>query len=185
MKRILVVGDSWAAGYDDTLKRDTDGFAGVLGIEAYLRQAVSGSTATQWASDFNGRLTAALETPCDAVAVFLGGNDAFAAIQDGKITTDEVFAYLSAASKVFKALADRHPRLIVGLYANPFPMDMWARAATAILNGSIRACAPAGTRFVECDKFLLPEDLGTGMPPHPTPSGYGKIAEEIQHLAEA
>jgi phospholipid transport system substrate-binding protein len=49
-------------------------------VEITRTQAVSGSTAAQWAADFEGRLTRALATHCDACAVFLGGNDAFAAI---------------------------------------------------------------------------------------------------------
>lgn len=184
MADVLVVGDSWSAGYDDALKRDTGGWAETLGVPAPLRQAVSGSTAEQWMRDFDGRLTAALNTPCDAAVVFLGGNDAFAAISDGVISAAEAVNYFTSVRSVLARLSDRHPVMLVGLYANPSPESPQACAAAALLNGSIRMCSPPTARFIDCQALFSFPDLGRGMPPHPTPSGYVKIAREVMRILE-
>lgn len=182
MKRIAVVGDSWAAGYDDTFARDMGGWAAVLGIPDYLRMAVSGSTARQWASDFGGRLSAACAVQKDCSVVFLGGNDLFRAMDDGKIEPNEIVALFNDVGFVVRRLAQTAP-VLVGLYGNPYPEDPKAVIAAKLLNFCIRSACPAGTVFVDCSTFLGPGDIGPGI--HPTPSGYGKIAEEVQHMAEA
>lgn len=182
MKRIAVVGDSWAAGYDDTFARDMGGWAAVLGIPDYLRMAVSGSTARQWASDFGGRLSAACAVQKDCTVVFLGGNDVFRAMDDGKIEPAEIVALFNDIGFVVRRLSDSAP-VIVGLYSNPYPGDVKAAVAVKLLNFCIKEACPAGTHFIECAEFLGHGDTGPGI--HPTPSGYGKIAEEVQHLAEA
>jgi lysophospholipase L1-like esterase len=182
MKRIAVVGDSWAAGYDDTFARDAGGWAAVLGVPDYLRMAVSGSTARQWASDFGGRLSDACAVQKDCSVVFLGGNDLFRAMDDGKIDPSEVIALFNDVGFVVRRLSEAAP-VIVGLYANPYADDPKAAVAVRLLNFCIRGACPAGTRFIECAAFLERGDIGPGI--HPTPSGYGKIAGEVQHLAEA
>ena len=73
---LLVIGDSWASAHEADTDNPNAGWPEILGIPSERRQAVAGSTAAQWAADFDGRLSRAIQTPSQAVFVSIGGNDA-------------------------------------------------------------------------------------------------------------
>ena len=76
MTDLLCIGDSWIE-CDEDYKWPV-----LLGVPPSLRQGVGGTTAHQWASDHNGMLTRAINTPADDVFVSVGGNDLRNALAD-------------------------------------------------------------------------------------------------------
>lgn len=157
VKRLLVVGDNLAAGH--VAEDGTDnGWPVMLGIPQELRQGVDGTTAAQWAADVNGMLSHALATPCDAVLVCLGGNDAFAAWADKRITSDEVANVATNAAVVVNALMSKGVPVYVLLYANPWPTDWTAGLAVFGLNNTIAFKVPTSVEIVRASEILtLPE----------------------------
>lgn len=179
MKRLLVLGDSWMAGYVDG-EGDTGILYNLLGTPPALRQAVSGSTATQWDSGYNNMLCKAMSTRCDAVVLSLGGNDALAALNDdGKITEIELNAMLAAVSGFVGLLASKFHEVYVVLYANPKPGDWKTAIAVMLLNAALASAVPSTVRLVRAASVLSSSDFpGTGI--HPSRSGYEKLAALIR-----
>ena len=157
MKRLLVVGDSWAAGHVAEDATD-NGWPVMLGIPQELRQGVDGTTAAEWAADVGGRLSNALATPCDAVLVCLGGNDAFAAWGDQKITPEEISLVGSNTAKVVTSLLTKGVPVHVLLYANPWPADWRARIAVFALNNAVTFRIPPNVNLIRSSEVIsLPE----------------------------
>ena len=176
---ILVVGDSWSsavvAGEGDRI-----GWPLMMGIADNMRQAVAGSTAAQWAADFEGRLTRAAQTQADVVILSLLGNDAFAAIADGTVTPGEVQDGVLALRRVIEAV--RKARTIVLLYADPFSgRDIKSAIACPLLNAAICGALPDGVETFDTRHVLLPEHFD-GRDIHPNRIGHEAIAEGLHKM---
>ena len=178
----LVVGDSWSsavvAGEGDRM-----GWPLMLGISDDMRQAVAGSTAAQWAADFDGRLTRAAQTPADVVIVSILGNDAFAALADGTVTPDEVSAGVSALRRMVETV--RKSRTIVLLYADPFGgRDIRSAIACPLLNAAICGAVPDGVETFDTRTVLRPDHFdGTDI--HPNRAGHEAIAVGLAAMLTA
>lgn len=179
MKRVLFLGDSWMASRVDG-EGDTGLMYDILDIPASMRQAVSGSTAAQWSVDHNHMLSKAMSTRCDAVVLSLGGNDAFAALNnDGKITEDEISAMLTAVSSVVGLLTAKFKEVYVVLYANPYPGNWRSAFGSMMLNAALISAMPSTVRLIHSSAVLIDADFpGTGI--HPNRSGYEKLAALIR-----
>lgn len=187
-RKILIVGDSHAKGFLPHSKIDSDAIGIRLGSPAEMRIAISGSTAEQWASDFNMRLTLAQLAAQDAEAtlISLGGNDLFKAAQDGHVEDAEIAALCCHVFHVLEELALPSKRTFVLLYGYPFmTVDAHKLMAVTRLNAFIAGVARTvaalhGVRIETLDErmILIPEDW-PGDDIHPFESGYIKIAEEI------
>jgi lysophospholipase L1-like esterase len=178
----LVVGDSWSsavvAGEGDRM-----GWPMMLGIADDLRQAIAGSTAAQWADNFDGRLTRAAQTSADVVIISLLGNDAFAAIADGTVTPDEVSAGVSALRRTVETV--RKARTIVLLYADPFcGRDIRSAIACPLLNAAICGALPDGVETFDTRSVLLPHHFD-GRDIHPNRAGHEAIAAGLADMLTA
>jgi lysophospholipase L1-like esterase len=149
----------------------------MLGIADDMRQAVAGSTAAQWAADFDGRLTRAAQAQADVVILSMLGNDAFAAIADGTVTPEEISAGLTALHRVVATV--RKSRTIVLLYADPFSgRDLRAAIACPLLNGAICGALPPGVETFDTRLVLRPEHFD-GSDIHPNRAGHEAIAAAL------
>lgn len=149
----------------------------MLGIAEDMRQAVGGSTAAQWAADFEGRLTRAAQTPADVVILSLLGNDAYAALADGTVTPEEVEAGVAALRRVIETV--RKSRTIVLLYADPFSgRDARSAIACPLLNAAICSALPDGVETFDTRRVLLPQHFD-GRDIHPTRAGHEAIADGL------
>jgi lysophospholipase L1-like esterase len=149
----------------------------MLGIPDEMRQAVSGSTAAQWAANFDGRLTKAAQTPADVVILSLLGNDAFAALADGVATPQEILAGIAALRHVIETV--RKPRTIVLLYADPFcGSDIRKAIACSLLNVAIVTAIPGGVEILDLRTVLGPPHFD-GVDIHTNKVGQEAIAEAI------
>lgn len=180
MKRLLVVGDSWAAGHVAEDATD-NGWPLMLGIAPELRQGVDGSTAAQWAADSGGMLSRALQTPCDAILMCLGGNDAFAAWADRRINADEIAAISANVKTVADALATKGVPLFILLYANPYPSDWRAKFAVVGINAAIALGLPAGATALSASNALTSEESWARNDFHPSYAGHRALAAFIAH----
>jgi lysophospholipase L1-like esterase len=153
-------------------------------MDAEARQGVSGSTAAQWASDFDGRLSLARDTDSDAVVISLLGNDARHAVSDGQVTADEIAAGLRDMRAVVQAVL--RPLTIVLLYADPFcGTQAQARVGVPLLNGAIRwACNGLPVVFADTGAWLTREHFD-GRDIHPTRAGHAVIAAQMLDIISA
>jgi len=184
MKTIVVGGDSWNKGFDDLSRTDDGGWVKQLSPMWYnpINLAVSGSTAKQWADDFEGRLSTIEVMECDAVVMSLGGNDLLHAIADGMLTTSEIVTMLTSINTVLTRIKCFKKRLIVILYANPKADRQDMAIGVKLLNAMIRQMAPADTEFIDCSTFLTSEDFYLLGGIHPNTKGYAKIAAEVERI---
>ena len=177
MKRILVVGDSWAAGHVAETQTD-EGWPVMAGVPDYLRQGVDGSTAVDWANDKNGMLTRALGTPCDAVVVSLGGNDVMYA--GSKMTPALVAGIVRALSTVVNRLAEAHPQVWLMTYANPYPDRPDVGLAVMAMNFGIRLSGgSAKAKIFDTAKLLTEAGDFAAADFHPSLAGHRKLADAI------
>jgi len=178
----LVVGDSWSSAVVAG-EGDHAGWPLNLGIAGEMRQAVAGSTAAQWAADFDGRLTRAAQTQAETVILSLLGNDAFAALADGTVTPDEVIAGVTALRYVVETV--RKGRTIVLLYADPFcGRDPRSAIACPLLNSAICGALPAGVETFDTRSVLRPEHFD-GRDIHPNRAGHEAIAAGLRDMLTA
>ena len=170
----MTVGDSWASG---VVAGSGCGWPLLLGIPDALRQAVSGSTAQQWAMDFDGRLTRAARTQADVVVISLLGNDAMAAMTDGAVTVRDVADGLKHLRCVIEEV--RKPRTIVMLYADPF-VGLQTRFAVAVqmLNVAICSQLPPGVETFDTRTVLRHEHFDA-RDIHPNADGHVAIARAL------
>lgn len=138
MNKILVIGDSWSSAVVAG-NPASGGWPEMIGIPAEMRQAVAGSTAAQWAADFEGRLTKAINTPSDIVILSLLGNDLRAALADGTLTLFELNMAIGSFRHVLHRIVEDRRRVLVMLYADPSGGDRRMAVAVALLNQTIRA----------------------------------------------
>ncbi len=177
--RILLLGDSIMAGRLPGTKIDA-GVGAALFLTPELRQAISGSTAVQWADNVDNRLHQACLTYSDVTVISLLANDAFAALADGVITDAEKIAALAAFGHVIRELRDYHPRILVVLYQDPF---FGARpdvaAGVRMMNDAIVAACPSGTELLDLRSILNNPAFYDGVDIHPNQAGYDAVAAEI------
>ena len=173
---LLVIGDSWASAHEADTDNQYAGWPEILGVQPDRRQAVAGSTAAQWAADFDGRLTRAIATPAEAVFVSIGGND---------VGNLRGFADASRAifniRKVVGSFAGTRGTVVM-LYANPFPGNADVESAVGMLNGAIRyACRGLKVMFFDSGKLFLPEHFlqRHDHDIHPTRAGWALVAEAL------
>lgn len=178
----LVLGDSWSSAVVAG-EGDRAGWPLMLGIPDDMRQAVGGSTAAQWAADFDGRLTLAAQTPAYTVILSLLGNDAFAALSDGSVTPDELVAGATALRWVIETA--RKARTIVMLYADPFSgTDQKAAVVCQLLNAAIEYSLPNGVETFDTRTVLRPEHFD-GHDIHPNRAGHEAIAAGLRDMLTA
>lgn len=184
--RVLTVGDSWASAYVNGV--NDAGWPSILGIPNEMRQAVAGSTAAQWAADYNNWLTQAANTAADVVVISLLGNDVFAALSDGVVTPYEIGGGISNLSKVISIVSK--PRTIVFLYTNPFKGRSAEESARgdiicALLNGAIRVSCDRSsvyssqTSLFDTGLVLQPQHFD-GKDIHPNQEGQEMIATALK-----
>jgi len=193
--RLVVIGDSWNAGYDDLLKADTGGWAAMLPKDRFAVKnlSVSGSTAEQWANNFGSRLAqaVALFDECDCYVVSLGGNDAFAYLSENSdggaaITQAERERGIASLVKVLQALRATGKRVLVMQYANPYSGNIATAAGCDVLNLAIRwagRTAKVGPSDYICSSTVLSEQgMMSGVGIHPTPLGYAALSKLIEGM---
>lgn len=188
MNNILVIGDSWASA---VVAGDPahGGWPQILGIPAELRQAVPGSTAAQWANDFEGRLTRSYATPADVAIVALSGNDAINAMADGVLSPKELIDLLTFTCGVLTgARGEGEPQRPVYMlgYADPFcGRDPRMSIGVTVLNSALEALfiandtVPGG--FIRTADILGP-DCFDGLDIHPNLKGHEAIAQRIAEV---
>lgn len=190
---VLIIGDSHAKGYLPHTCVDSDAIGTALGTPAELCQAVSGSTADDWAQNFSDRLNFAIADSLgvEAVLVSLGGNDAFKAAADGTVSDFEVAALCVNLAHVLREIAVHAPRVFVLLYGYPFAVrDPVKVDALRRLNAFIAATAATvakldGVRIELIDESdILDEADWPGDDIHPFVTGYNKIGREIARRLE-
>jgi len=177
---ILVLGDSWASAVEADTGRDA-GWPQIMGIPDTHRQGISGSTAAEWAADLDGRLTHAMGTQARCVIISLMGNDARAAVEDGRVTARELADALASMRHVVNAC--RRPRTVVLLYADPYGgTQTQSSIAVPIINAAIRAaCLGLNVVYADTGAWLQPEHFD-GRDIHPTRAGHQVIAERMRAL---
>ena len=175
----LVIGDSWSSAVVAG-EGDRAGWPLILGIPDDLRQAVSGSTAAQWAGDFEGRLTRASQTRADVAIISLLGNDAFAAVADGRVTSEEVDQGVAALRAVITSAGKK--RTIVLLYTDPSGgEDKRSAVVCSLLNAAIRGALPPRAEYFDTQSVLRPEHFN--WPDiHPNKEGHQAIAAGLREM---
>ena len=178
---ILVIGDSWSSAVVAG-EGDRCGWPQILGIPENNVQAVAGSTAAQWAADWEGRLTRACNTPARCVILSLMGNDMRQALHDGVLTPAELMAGMAALRKVFDAVREGRESMVVLLYADSYGADSREEYAVYALNLVIRATTFLhGTNFLDSERVLLPEHFEVG-DIHPNLEGHEAIARAMARM---
>lgn len=179
--KLLFIGDSWAAGVvggNGDVEWDARSWPVIISEDTESRQAKKGSTASQWANDFDGNLTRAIKTDADVCILSIGGNDAMASYADGKIDLAELFSIISGIRKTI--IAVRKKQTIVILYA-PFDSRMETEAYCAATNSLIKFACPDGVECCDTSKFLTTDCFCSG-DIHPNAKGQALIAEHLKGM---
>ena len=190
---IVLFGDSYTAGRIPHTQ--TDGaFRAALGGIVISDYALSGSTAQQWAADHEERLTNVCESVANVAVGSLLGNDAFAAMADGKITLDEALPSLAALALVLSRISREMP-VVLMLYPNPYmgvpTANPEAAQGVRRLNAAIGAVAQVvNAATTGCPVMLL--DLGTvlsaehfdGLDIHPNEAGYQAMGAAVMDIID-
>ncbi len=184
IERTAFIGDSWISAYVAGGSVN-GGWPLYMGGLPKLRMGISGSTAKEWAEDKDGRLSLALalEEDYDTVIISLMGNDAFAALQDGHVSTAEVLAAISNMRKVVKSFTRLKKRVFVLQYSSPFypgnKRFVEGGKAVGQINSAIEvACHFLPVEFIHTPTALLEEHFdGTDI--HPNEAGHKALADYI------
>jgi lysophospholipase L1-like esterase len=179
---VVLFGDSYANGHapDGT----TGHLADALGLPAYNRHAVSGSTAQQWARGDMGWLDAVVSSSAQTAVGALGGNDFFAAASDGYVTLEERVTAMAALFYCLMRL--RRKDVLLLLYPDPF---FGGRPDVQRGHRELCVCIRAVARLAHADGAAVGIlDLGNvlttahfdGRDIHPNADGYGVIAAAIR-----
>jgi len=186
---IVLFGDSYTAGR--LPHSQTDG-----AFEKHLQgvrrdTAVSGSTAVQWSTDISKQISVC-GAPADVAVGSLMGNDALAAMADGKITPREALPALAALALVLAQVATCKP-VVLMLYPNPYmgvpDLHPEAERGVALLNAAIRTVADV-VNGIPYTNPVMPLDLGTVLRPehfdgvdiHPNEAGYQAMAAAVMDV---
>jgi hypothetical protein len=180
MDNILVIGDSWSSAIESDTGNNA-GWPSILGIDPNLRQAVAGSTAQQWANDFDGRLSRAINTPANNVIMSLMGNDILGIVQSGSLSFVSMAVAFQSMQSVTQHFSER-TQLIILLYTDPFgEARQDVKVAVPMLNAAIVSACPKTAIIFHTSDFLTSSDFN-GTDIHPTRAGHEKIASFIQHI---
>ena len=180
MNNVLVIGDSWSSAIESDTGLN-QGWPTILNIDQNLKQALAGSTAQQWRSDFDGRLTKAIQTPADTVIMSIMGNDLIGLISSGNISFASMSVAFTSMQYVTQHFYNRN-KLIVILYSDPFCGNRPdVKIAVPIMNAAIVNACPKSTVFLHSSDFLTLDDFN-GSDIHPKKSGHVKIASELQKI---
>ncbi len=185
---IVLFGDSYTAGRLPHSQQD-GAFREALAVPLYADHSKSGSTAQQWAADFEDRLSAVISSCADVAVGSLGGNDVFAALADGIIQPAE---RITAAAALFHCLMRlrRKTRIILMLYPDPFAgrrLDATALHRDLVMSiSSVAALANSITgniSLLDLSTVLRPEHFdGTDI--HPNAAGYQAMAAAVTDLID-
>jgi len=181
--KIVLFGDSYTAGRLPGTA--TDGaLAEALCVPNELALAVSGSTAIGWARD-QERMQAVCNSKADIAVGSLGGNDLFAALQDGVVSFSEKIQIVVSLLNVVNTISQSIPRVVLMVYPDPF--------------SGIRADAKEAQRQIEEAFHLLPfpnnvhllflsgfltKDHFDGSDIHPTKEGYSVMANAVTNIVK-
>jgi len=171
--KILTIGDSWI---------DCQ-WPVIMGVTAPFRQGVRGSTAHQWATDYNSMLSKAIATEASSVIISLLGNDAISAASDGNVTLKEIIDGVSNLAKVVNAI--KREQTIVLLYADPFcGKDPRATIGVKMINSAIKlACGGLDVDFADTGDCLT-SDHFDGKDIHPNKDGQVAIAAMMTKILQ-
>lgn len=185
---VLVVGDSWSSAIESDSGQDLKGWPDILGIPQEMRQAVAGTTAYDWATDHNGMLSKARNTPSNTVVASLLGNDPIKSMASGRLDVSSIGMATSYMEEVLKTL--RRPTTVVFLYADPFlGNNPTTGFGVAILNVSIQVAVKYCLRgtpvlFLDASKILTDPSHFNGTDIHPTKLGHQAIAQELTRMLQ-
>lgn len=189
---IVLFGDSYTAGRIPHTQTDGGFVKALVGVAA--DHARSGSTAVQWAGNIDGLLTAVCASSADIAVGSLLGNDAFAALADGKITIDEALPSLAALALVLSRIS-RTRRVLLMLYPNPYmgvpSIHPEAAEGVRLLNAAIDAVAKVVNSTTAAYPIML-LDLGSvlrtehfdGQDIHPNEAGYQAMGVAVLDLID-
>lgn len=185
---ICLFGDSYTAGRLPHSTTDGAFREHLLGVLADY--SLSGSTADQWSKDIDGRLTSVRCSGANVAVGSLLGNDALAAIADGKIDAGEAIPALAALALVLFKISRWMPVLLM-LYPNPRPADPQSADGVARLNAAI-GCVSDVVNATLCGHPVMLLDLGGVLRPehfdgidiHPNLDGYKAMAAAVMDVIE-
>lgn len=173
---MIILGDSWAAGWNCDNYSTVGGWPEILGVPKEKNFSVPGSTAKQWADGIYPLPDVVGET----VIVSIGGNDLIVLldvhVESQTVQTIELIGNLSF---VFDSILCGVPnRFLAFEYANPTDrsdVDLYLSA----LNAQIRY--QANGRTLRTQDFLKPEHFKEN-DFHPNLAGQKLIAEKIKEI---
>ena len=183
VKKKIFIGDSWGAGRNSSNGID-DGWKSIVNEEDHIL-GVYGSTASQWASDYNGWLTKAKEKSknADIVIVSLMGNDAFNLFYSRKYISDDIHKICNDFRFVIENFKEK--RIIVLLYEIPKSINWRLSLVCMLLNSFIKTSLfGLNVEYADMSKWLQPEHLGGEMPLHPFESGWEIACQKMSELIE-
>ena len=185
MDHVHSLGDSWTCIEAGGVKRGWEVYAG---LKPAHRHGIPGSTATQWAADEGGILTAALAAmrPGDVVVVSLVGNDIRHAAEDGHVSFGELVSSTRALHTVVGRLMATHVRPVLLVYADPyFGHKPEASAGIMLMETIIRGVAAMHKVDVFDTQASLVDPLHfDGVDFHPTKCGHVAIAAALRKEVE-
>jgi lysophospholipase L1-like esterase len=182
--KILVVGDSYSSAVVAGEASTRNGWPLLLGVDDSNMQAVAGSTAAQWAGNFEGRLLKAYKTKADVVIVSLLGNDVFAALKDDVITQEEINQGIMHLMHIVMMV--QKPITIIILYTDPFfgankQFSMLCSFLNATIEQTCLRIKRESLFFFDTRNVLKKEDFD-GKDIHPNRKGHEAIAQGLAEL---
>jgi lysophospholipase L1-like esterase len=188
--KILVIGDSWSSAVCATLIGDIDhyGWPQIMGAKKWVTMfclGVKGSTALQWATNFDNRLAIAKATPADVLIMSLLGNDVLQACVTGN-TAALTEAKLAQGGKELAGVVKvaKKSRTIVMLYADPFNGKLpLVNKLLPLVNAQIKKSV-AGIAGVEIfdTGTVLTLACFNGNSGHPNLKGHTALAKAFKQL---
>lgn len=180
---IVVLGDSYSAAIEGDTHLDHAGWAGMLNIPEINRQAISGTTASDWVNNKNGMLDKALATPCKVVIISLLGNDLMNAVKEHnnelKSTVMDFAQDVVGYTLLVNRLKASGKKVYLLAYTDPFSaqLNREAMVAATLLNMCVGKVAELTGACVLWSQLALnkPEHF-TGDDIHPTHAGHQALA---------